>query len=170
VTLLLSTGVEQVAVPDVKGKSFEEASSQLQAKGFQVQRNDQVTDSADPGTVVKQDPGAGSKIDKGSTVTLAVAKEPQQVDVPDVTGETQADAVTRLSKQGFEIRTREQPVDSQEGDGVVLEQNPAAGRAKRGSTVTITVGKFDPSLAPGQTTPAPATPPATPPATTPATP
>jgi serine/threonine-protein kinase len=167
VTLLLSTGKEQVEVPDVKGKSYEEASSQLQAKGFQVQRNDQVTDNADPGTVVKQDPGPGSKIDKGSTVTLAVAKQPQQVDVPDVTGETQADAVTRLSKEGFEIRTREQPVDSQEGDGVVLEQNPAAGRANRGSTVTITVGKFDAAAAPapGSTTPAPAAPPATTPTT-----
>jgi serine/threonine-protein kinase len=168
VTLLLSTGKEQVEVPDVSGKSYEEASSQLEAKGFQVERNDQVTDDADPGTVIKQDPGPGSKIDKGSTVTLAVAKEPQQVDVPDVTGESQADAVARLSKDGFEIRTREQPVDSEEGDGVVLEQDPASGKADRGATVTITVGKFDASLAPapGETT----TDPAAPPATTPATP
>ncbi|MEA2248779.1 MAG: eukaryotic-like serine/threonine-protein kinase, partial [Solirubrobacteraceae bacterium] len=167
VTLLLSTGKEQVEVPDVTGKSFEEASSKLQAKGFQVERNDQVTDNADAGTVVKQNPGAGSKIDKGSTVTLAVAKQPEQVEVPDVTGEDQSAAVERLSKDGFEIRTREQPVDSQEGDGVVLEQNPAAGRADRGSTVTITVGKFDASLAPdpGTTTTAPATPPAATPPT-----
>ncbi|MEY2534079.1 MAG: eukaryotic-like serine/threonine-protein kinase, partial [bacterium] len=83
-----------------------------------------------------------------STVTLTVAKEPQQVEVPDVTGETQADAVKRLSRDGFEIQTQEQPVDSQEGDGVVVEQDPASGRADRGSTVTITVGAFDPAAAP----------------------
>jgi eukaryotic-like serine/threonine-protein kinase len=150
ITLLISTGKEQVDVPDVTGKSFEEASSQLQARGFQVERNDQVTDNADPGTVIKQDPGAGSSIDKGSTVTLAVAKQPQQVEVPDVTGEDQADAVARLSREGFEIQTRERAVDSQEGDGVVIEQDPSSGRADRGSTVTITVGKFDPALAPDQ--------------------
>jgi serine/threonine-protein kinase len=62
--------------------------------------------------------------------------------VPDVTGEDAADAVARLSDEGFRIRQRQQDVDSPEGDGVVIEQNPAGGRAPRGSTVTITVGRF----------------------------
>ena len=126
-----------------------------------MQRNDQVTDNEDPGTVLKQSPGANQKIDKGSTVTLAVAKEPQAVDVTDVTGETQDAAVQRLSKDGFEIKIVEQQVDSQEGDGVVVQQDPAGGKAKRGSTVTLTVGRFDASAAPGTTTTTPATPPAT---------
>jgi serine/threonine-protein kinase len=153
VILLLSSGVEQVEVPDVTGQQFDAASKQLQDRGFKVQRNDQVTDNEDPGTVLKQSPGANQKIDKGSTVTLAVAKEPQQVEVTDVTGETQDDAVQRLSKDGFEVKIVEQQVDSQEGDGVVIQQDPAAGKAKRGSTVTLTVGRFDPNAPPsGQTT------------------
>jgi beta-lactam-binding protein with PASTA domain/predicted Ser/Thr protein kinase len=159
VTLLLSTGKEQVEVPDVTGQSVEEASSALENRGFQVARNDQVTDDEDPGTVLKQSPGAGQRVDKGSTVTLAVAKEPQEVEVTDVTGETQGDAVQTLSQDGFEIDIQEQPVDSQEGDGVVIEQDPAGGKAKRGSTVTLVVGKFDPAAQPGQTpAPAPTTP------------
>jgi serine/threonine-protein kinase len=148
VTLLLSTGKAQVEVPAVEGQSFDEASSALEAKGFEVARKDQVTDDEDPGTVLSQSPDGGQEVDEGSTVTLTVAKEPQQVEVPDVTGETQADAVKRLSRDGFEIQTQEQPVDSQEGDGVVVEQDPASGRADRGSTVTITVGAFDPAAAP----------------------
>jgi len=156
VTLLLSTGKEQVEVPDVTGQTFEEASSELENRGFKVSRNDQVTDDEDPGTVLKQSPPGGGRIDKGSTVTLAVAKEPQEAEVADVTGETQGDAVKRLSKDGFEIDIQEQPVDSQEGDGVVLEQDPPGGRARRGSTVTLIVGKFDPAAnatPPAQTTP-----------------
>jgi beta-lactam-binding protein with PASTA domain len=40
------------------------------------------------------------------------------------------------------------PVDTQADDGNVTEQTPAVGqKVKRGSRVTITVGKFDPSLA-----------------------
>jgi eukaryotic-like serine/threonine-protein kinase len=166
VTLLLSTGKEQVEVPDVTGQSVDEASSELQNRGFKVARNDQVTDDEDPGTVLKQSPGAGSSIDKGSTVTLAVAKEPQEADVADVTGETQEDAVRRLSQDGFEIDIQEQPVDSQEGDGVVLQQDPSGGKAKRGSTVTLVVGKFDPAAQPQTPTPAPTPTPTTP--TTPA--
>ena len=168
VILLLSSGVEQVEVPDVTGQNVDEATKTLTDRGFKVQRNDQVTDNEDPGTVLKQSPGANQKIDKGSTITLAVAKQPQDVEVTDVTGETQDDAVQRLSKDGFEITIVQQPVDSQEGDGVVLQQDPAGGKAKRGSTVTLTVGKFDAGAAPGTTTTAPGT--TTPPATTTTTP
>ena len=84
-----------------------------------------------------------------------MAKEPQTVEVPDVAGETQNDAVQRLSQEGFEIQTQERAVDSPEGDGVVVEQDPADGRADRGSTVTIVVGAFDPAATPGGTTTAP---------------
>jgi serine/threonine-protein kinase len=164
VTLLLSTGKEQVDVPDVTGQPFDQASSQLQSRGFQVSRKDQVTDNEDPGTVLSQSP-QGGKAAKGSAVTLTVAKQPQDVAVTDVTGETQADAVARLSKDGFQIDIKEQPVDSQEGDGVVIEQDPAGGKAKRGSTVKLTVGKFDATATPpAQTTPPAAT------TTTPTTP
>ncbi|HEX2104363.1 MAG TPA: Stk1 family PASTA domain-containing Ser/Thr kinase [Solirubrobacteraceae bacterium] len=165
VTLLLSTGKEQVEVPDVTGQTFEEASSALENRGFQVARNDQVTDDEDPGTVLKQSPGGGQRIDKGSTITLAVAKEPQEAEVTDVTGETQRDAVQTLSQDGFEIDIQEQPVESQEGDGVVIEQDPAGGRARRGSTVTLVVGRFDPAAqpqTPPPTTSTPTTPPPTP--------
>jgi eukaryotic-like serine/threonine-protein kinase len=168
VILLLSTGVEQVEVPDVTGQQFDEASRTLGDRGFKVARRDQVTDNEDPGTVLKQSPGANQRIDKGSTITLAVAKAPQDVEVADVTGETQNDAVQRLSKDGFEIKIVDQPVDSQEGDGVVIAQDPAGGKAKRGSTVTLTVGRFDAGAAtPGQTT---TTTPAAPTPTTPTTP
>jgi eukaryotic-like serine/threonine-protein kinase len=170
VILLLSTGIEQVEVPDVTGQSFQEASATLSDRGFKVARNDQTTDDEDPGTVLKQSPGAGQSIDKGSTITLAVARQPQDVEVTDVTGETQDDAVQRLSKDGFQIKIVEQPVNSQEGDGVVVAQNPTGGKHKRGSTVTLTVGRFNPAATPGQTTTTTPGAPATPTPTTPTTP
>jgi eukaryotic-like serine/threonine-protein kinase len=168
VTLVLSSGKPQVQVPNVTGQSFDQASQELTGAGFKVQRNDQPSASEDPGTVLKQSPGAGATVDKGSTVQLAVARAPQAVEVTDVTGETQSDAVQRLSKDGFEIKIVEQPVPVQDDDGHVIDQNPRSGRHKRGSTVTLTVARFDPSLA-GQTTTTPATPGQTTP-TTPTTP
>jgi eukaryotic-like serine/threonine-protein kinase len=161
VILLISSGKEQVAVPDVTGQRFDQANKTLTDLGFKVSRRDQVSASEDPGTVLKQSPGANQKIDKGSTITLAVAKQPQDVEVTDVTGETQNDAVQRLSKDGFVIKIVEQVVNSQEGDGIVIQQDPGSGKAKRGSTVTLTVGKFDPAATPGQTTTTTTTPPAT---------
>jgi eukaryotic-like serine/threonine-protein kinase len=153
VTLVVSSGREQVAVPDVVGSSEDEARTALGDRGLKVTVRREDSTSETPGTVLRQDPTGGRKVDAGSTVTITVAREPQQVTVPDITGEPQADAIARLSDEGFRIRQRTRQLETEEGDGVVLEQDPAGGKARRGSTVTITVGKFTPSTTQGQTTP-----------------
>jgi serine/threonine-protein kinase len=152
VTLVVSSGKPQVEVPDVVGKSFDEAQSTLQAAGFKVTRVDKESDK-DPGTVLSQDPRSGGRIDAGSTIALTVAKAPSQVAVPDVTGEDAPTAIAALSGQGFVIDQQSKDVPTPDGDGVVLEQSPTGGRkAKKGSKVTIVVGKFNPDLNPGDGT------------------
>jgi serine/threonine-protein kinase len=151
VTLVVSSGPEQVAVPDVTGKTYDEASSTLQAAGLKVTRTDKESDQ-DPGTVLGQNPKGGVQVATGSSVALIVAKAPSTVAVPDVTGEDVATAVRKLSSEGFEINQQTRDVDSPEGDGVVIEQDPPNGKAKKGSTVTIIVGKFNPNLNPEGTT------------------
>jgi beta-lactam-binding protein with PASTA domain/tRNA A-37 threonylcarbamoyl transferase component Bud32 len=148
VTLVVSSGKPQAAVPDVTGKSFDEAQSTLQAAGFKVTRTNKESEK-DPGTVLAQDPKSGKQVDSGTTVALTVAKESSQTPVPDVTGEDSSDAIRTLSSQGFEVDPQTRDVDSPDGDGVVIEQSPAAGtKAKKGSKVTIVVGKFNPDLNP----------------------
>jgi beta-lactam-binding protein with PASTA domain/predicted Ser/Thr protein kinase len=154
VSLTVSTGPEQADVPDVTGKSYDEAKSQLEAAGFKVTRKDQESADQDPGTVLAQDHKSGTQAPQGTTIQLTVAKEPSQVAVPDVTGEDQAVAVRELSAAGFEVDPQSRDVNSPEGDGVVIEQSPTGGgKAKKGSRVTIVVGKFNPALNPeGNTT------------------
>jgi eukaryotic-like serine/threonine-protein kinase len=148
VTLVVSSGKPQVQVPDVVGKSFDEAQSTLQAAGFKVTRTDKESDK-DPGTVLSQNPRSGGRIDAGSTIALTVAKAPSEVPVPDVTGEDAPAAIAALSGQGFVIDQQSKDVPTPDGDGVVLEQSPTGGKkAKKGSKVTIVVGKFNPDLNP----------------------
>jgi beta-lactam-binding protein with PASTA domain/tRNA A-37 threonylcarbamoyl transferase component Bud32 len=149
VTLVVSSGKPQVEVPDVVDKSFDEAQSTLQAAGFKVTRKDKETEDKDAGTVLAESPKGGTQVDAGSTIALTVAKEPSQVAVPDVTGEDAPTAIAALSGQGFVIDQQSRDVDSPDGDGVVLEQSPTGGKkAKKGSKVTIVVGKFNPDLNP----------------------
>jgi len=144
-----SSGKPQAEVPDVVGKSFDEAQSDLQAAGFKVTRKDKESDNEDPGTVLAQVPKGGTQVDSGSPIELTVAKESSQVAVPDVTGEDAPAAIAALSGQGFVIDQQSRDVDSPDGDGVVLEQTPRAGtKAKKGSKVTIVVGNFNPDLNP----------------------
>jgi beta-lactam-binding protein with PASTA domain/tRNA A-37 threonylcarbamoyl transferase component Bud32 len=154
VALTVSSGPDEADVPDVTGKSYDEAKSQLEAAGFKVTRKDQESADEDSGTVLGQDHKGGTQAPEGTTIQLTVAKEPSQVAVPDVTGEDQASAIRRLSAEGFEIDQQSRDVATPDGDGVVIEQAPeGAEKAKKGSPVTIVVGKFNPDLNPeGNTT------------------
>jgi len=156
VTLTVSRGPELVTVAGVVGQNENDATNTLHDLGFGVSiTRTESSDSAE-GTVLAQSPAGGTQAAKGATVALTVAKPPPQVAVPDLRGETEDVAIARLSKDGFEIRRRERTVHAEDRDGVVVAQSPSDGQATKGSTVTITVGKFEaPSSQPGTTTTAP---------------
>jgi len=153
VTIELSTGPEQVAVPNVVGRTTEQARSALDA--FKVTVEEKEDDEADPGTVIAQDPPRGGRAARGSTVRLTVAVEPTQISVPDVVGRSQNTATKTLSGAGFEVVAEDVEVDSPTADGRVQSQTPFGDDAKvdRGSTVTIRVGRFEPALDPEPGTP-----------------
>ncbi len=158
VTMYVSAGPKQVDVPDVVGKQVDDAGTVLRDAGFDVSTQEKATTGSDPGTVLAQDPAAGGQADMGSTIKLTVAKAPEDVAIPDVEGETASDAIRALSAAGFEIDQQTKDVNGPEGDGVVITQRPkGGGKAKRGSRVTITVGRFNPAPNPQgtQTTPTP---------------
>jgi serine/threonine-protein kinase len=171
VTIDVSTGPAQGSVPDVVGKTEDEARTALEGAGFRVTVARKEDATAKAGTVLDQNPAKGASAARGTPVTITVAAEPSGVAVPDVVGATQNKATETLSGDGLKVVVTEMPVDSPDTDGVVQSQSPAPGtKAKRGSTVTITVGVFDPTLNPEPptttTTPPPPPPPPPPPATT----
>jgi serine/threonine-protein kinase len=91
-------------------------------------------------------------------VNLTVAKEPAPVDVPDVSGQTEEDATRALEDAGFKVKTTDGTADTPEQDGTVVDQQPQPGeQAKKGSTVTITIGKFEPTPPDMTPTPSPTT-------------
>jgi len=121
-----------------------------------VDTSERESETEDPGTVLAQTPQAGGKVSKGSTVAITLAKAPPQVDVPDVVDQTADEAAAALQRAGFEVRRREQDVDTLDQDGKVVSQSPAGGeQLKKGSRVTITVGRFNPPLDPEAGTPTP---------------
>ncbi len=73
ITLSVSTGPQQVRVPDVTNQQVGQAQANLQGLGFVVTVQ-QVDSNAPAGTVVAQSPVGGSNAPKGTTVTLQVAR------------------------------------------------------------------------------------------------
>jgi serine/threonine-protein kinase len=149
VRLTVSRGAKPVGVPGVVGKDVDEARGLLQAAGLKVTTKDDTNATQDPGTVTAQDPKAGTKVKPGDTVTLTVAKA---IDVPDLADLTEAEASQQLRAAGFAVRVRAVDTTNPDEKDKVVDQSPAAGeQRKRGSTVTIRVGRLAASATPSPT-------------------
>jgi hypothetical protein len=133
----------RVIVPSVGGQPFESAQALLMSRGFRVTRMN-VPSNETVGIVVGQDPRAGTSRPRGSVVAISVSAGPPVL-VPDVTQRKEAEAVDKLKGSGFTPRVQQEATANPSEDGVVLDQDPAGGaQAARGSTVTITVGRYQP--------------------------
>ncbi|MBD0842713.1 Stk1 family PASTA domain-containing Ser/Thr kinase [Streptomyces sp. TRM68416] len=143
VNLVVSRGPEVVKVPDLEGYRLDKAKAVLKSEGLEpgmVTR--EFSDSVAKNAVISTNPEAGTERRSGSAVALVVSKG-IPVDVPDVTGETLADARAELEAAGLQVRVATEQVNSSEYDkGEVAQQTPEAdSQAVRGDTVTLTLSK-----------------------------
>ena len=136
VALVVSKGIEQVAVPSVVDQPFASARTALEARAFEVRQEEEFSDKTPAGSVTRQLPAKG-KVDKGSTVTVWVSKGPPPVPVPEVVNDPVSQARETLEAAGFRV---EVATDIPAGPDVVLRQDPGpGGTAPRGSVVRLFV-------------------------------
>jgi serine/threonine-protein kinase len=136
-----------VTVPDVTGKTEAEAAAALEDAGLQVGETTEASDAqAVAGTVLSQDPAAGTEADEGSTVALTLSSGPGTAEVPDVVGMDRAAAEAAVSAAGF-IPTSALQYDLTAPVGEVVEQLPAGGeQAAAGSQVGLLVSRGRPEV------------------------
>ena len=139
VIIRVSTGVAKPLVPQVKGETIDGARAKLLRAGFQVDIAEKEDDTAEPGTVILQDPLPDTESTPGAVVRITVATSSGTVEIPDVTQLTPEDARLALTKALFRITVQteaSQTVDQ----GKVIRTEPAGGeRVDRGSAVVIVV-------------------------------
>jgi beta-lactam-binding protein with PASTA domain len=137
VDLTVSTGLPQVAVPSVVGKTRDDAVATLTNAGL-IPKVFQIHSSKTPDTVTAQDPQGGTKVLKGSRVRINVSTGPRPVSVPYVVGLPFDQASSQLQNAGFAV-ARENVDSNQPADTVVDEQ--PSGSAPPGSTIKLSVSK-----------------------------
>jgi beta-lactam-binding protein with PASTA domain len=154
VTVLVSSGPQEVSVPEVTGESQASAVAALTAIGLKASATKREVAEPTPGTVISQSPTAGTRLKVGEQVTIVVAQALNQIAVPSVLGESEVQAVAKLTNAGFSPTTVTRTVGEPSKVGTVLQQSPAAGhKLKKGSVVQIAVGAVG-----QQTTTTPTTP------------
>jgi serine/threonine-protein kinase len=133
ITLIVSDGPAPVPVPDVAGKSYDEAVQILSAKRLGAARRDAFSDTVSAGVVIGTEPAAGQPAARDSQVTIVVSKGPEMVKVPNVVGMTVEAASQALGAAGLTP-----DVQNYTPGGRVRAQDPPGGTmVRKGSKVTL---------------------------------
>ena len=128
VTIYVSKGGEELEMPDLKGMTKANAEEKLKKLGLKVGSIYEKYSSEEAGTVISQDPKAGTKITKGQTVDLTISKGEQkkQITLPDYTGGTVDSARSNLSSMKLRVGNVTKQT-SRQAEGTILSQSPSAG-------------------------------------------
>jgi len=129
-----------VAVPDVLLLQKNLAKLKIEQAGLTARLVSKPDDTVPRGQVSDENPGGGSKVGKGSTVTLTVSSGKPKVQVPDVRGRSVTDAVTALAQLGLNPRVVR--IFSPEQPDTVTGQFPSPGdKVVKGTSIRINVSR-----------------------------
>ena len=145
IRVVVSKGGPEVAIPNVEGQAVEAAQQVLVGAPFllNVTLAEETSSTIAKGRVIRTDPAIGSKVASGSNVTLIVSGGGNQSTVPDVAGQSEADAKSMLNTAGlvWEVRYQNVPAGD-ENDGLVISQSLQPDtQVNPGSKVTLIVGR-----------------------------
>ena len=139
INLSVSKGTKAITVPDLSGKTADEAKKELTANGLKSASGEaEYSDTVEEGHVISQNPAAGTEVAKDSTVTYILSKGSAGIDVPNVVGMLEGAATTALNNAGFYVNADYVASDTVEA-GLVISQDPSSGKLKEGDAVNIVV-------------------------------
>ena len=134
-----------VEVPDLVGMTEEEAEDALSQLGLGRKKSGEEVSDQEKGLISSQDPEAGQKVEKNTTIYYNVSKGEESLTVPDVTNRTQEDAEQILADMGFVVNVEKVYIDDYDtyvDAGYVISTDPEAGTsANSGDQITILVSR-----------------------------
>ena len=131
VSILVSKGIEEIALTTYVGQSADQAQNELTEAGFNVESSFAYSETVAAGAVVSQTPAGVVSAPKGSTITLVVSKGSKFVFIPNK-------AMATLKDLGLKVKVRS---IGKKTVKYVTNVSPKIGtKVLRGTVVTITVG------------------------------
>ena len=150
VDIWVSKGSQKAsALPDFRGWTTAAVDDWLAQNDLKGERRTGRSNAVNEGQVFRQDPAAGTELNRGDTVTYWVSRGKPQATVPDLTGMSQSNAEAALADAGLKLGTVAQEQSDTVPAGAVIRQDPPAGEeVDKGSSVSIVVSTGSPSPTP----------------------
>lgn len=130
----------KTTVPDLSNMTYAEAKSAAEDAGFKIEKGSSVySDSVTKNHVADQDPGAGTEVKRGRTITVNLSKGSKDGTVPNVVGMNYDEVEKYLKKYGYKLGVVKEQTSTQAA-GTILSQDPEGGAdASKGSRVNIVI-------------------------------
>ena len=144
VTTVISRGVETKTVPDVIGKTKDQAGAAIKGAGLTLGTvTEEYSASVASGKVISSDPKAGKVIEHTEKVSIVVSKGKEPATIPDVTGMSEDEAKKTLEDAGLKKGKVSQDYSDSVDKGKVISSSPIAGASgySKGDSVDLTVSK-----------------------------
>jgi len=140
VELFVSSGTEEFAVPPVVGQDLDEARADIEAAGLTVGTIERRPDADfDVDVVIDQNPGAGVEVGTGTPVNLVVSTGPEAIDLPDLTGVSERDAIAQLTDLGLKFSVNEEFSETVPSGDVIETEPPSGSEVLSGDTILLVV-------------------------------
>ena len=137
-----------VTVPDLRGKTEEEAKTITNDMKLGIQPMGEEASDQAKGTISSQDIPEGSKVEPYTTIKYYISKGAQQVTIPDMDGRTGVDAQQTLEDMGLNVTVQKEYSEVDDDGNAMVELgyvdsiSPEAGTSvSSGDTVTLTVSR-----------------------------
>ncbi|MBQ9021221.1 MAG: Stk1 family PASTA domain-containing Ser/Thr kinase [Eggerthellaceae bacterium] len=135
--------VTTVAIPNLVGKTVDEATRQLSELELEVGSVSEVNnDAVDPGKIISSDPEAGKEVEKGSKVNLTVSVGKEKVVVPDLSGKNAEEIKQILADAKLNGQVKDPEYSDTVEEGLLIRQDPLPGASvDEGSTVSYILSR-----------------------------
>lgn len=143
-TTTQQTDSEMVKVPDVTGKTYEEAQKELNKYDLGIHKSTAPSDTVEKGKIISQDPADGKKVKKHTTVNVVISsgEEAKTTTIPNVVGMSEADAEKALQDKNLVVKKGDPVYSDNVEQGEVVSVSPSEGaEVKEGTTVTLVINK-----------------------------
>ncbi len=142
VTLVLSLGPERYDVPDLVGRTEDQAQDALAATNLAFgESRGRWSETVPEGQVIRTSPKVGTTLKPGASVDLVLSRGRKPIEVKDFTGKDIDEARSTLEKRRLQVEVTSEEFSDTVPDGVVISQDPSTGTLHRGDTVSFVVSK-----------------------------
>jgi beta-lactam-binding protein with PASTA domain len=144
IKVVLSKGQEIVVVPTVKGETKDAAINILTEAKLAYELIEEYSDDIEKDIIIKQEVEPGEEILAGTAIKIYVSKGIEQVQVPDLSNKTEAEAKKLITDSKLKYKATIKTDDNSKKNRVIVDQSISAGSmVNKDTEITITLNEFD---------------------------